>query len=424
MTVVGLVALNNCDRPGRHRRPECPDGHPHPGADQGAGGLLLQLLVFVPATRPGEPLRAGGGEGDRAGHARRPAVRHLQHRHHHRQGRACDQTRGDRLAVFGAIAALAALLIGGQLIERQLRRWSPDGGVLRSLGADPAVTLADTLVGILSASAVGALLAGVVARGAVAALAVRTRAALRADPGIAFDWTVLGFGILALVVVLWTLAVVFGVPGHPIAPPVRSAAVATTSKLADAGPRRGHRCRPSTGDRFALQSDARADSGAHALRHSRRHAGRGRSDRDRRLRFQSRFPGRPSGPLRMELELRLSARRRGARSRRPCRRRCSAKTGRSPRWSGYYFANLQIDGLTVPVLGATPHSAVRAAAARRARVRRPPIRSCSARSPWPNSGSPSGSVVRVAYGATRPTSLRIVAPPPCRPWGSVASPAT
>lgn len=41
------------------------------------------------------------------------------------------------LLVFGAIAALAALLIAGQLISRQLRTASEDLTVLRALGADP-----------------------------------------------------------------------------------------------------------------------------------------------------------------------------------------------------------------------------------------------------------------------------------------------
>jgi hypothetical protein len=76
-------------------------------------------------------------------------------------------------------------------------------------------------------------------------------------------------------------------------------------------------------------------------------------------------------------------------------------------WSGYYFANLQIDGLTVPVLGATPHSPVA-----------PPLLAghgfeatnqiVLGAETMAKLGKFVGDVVRVAYLATRPTSLRIV----------------
>ena len=51
------------------------------------------------------------------------------------------------LGVFGVIAALAALLIAGQVIGRQLRFGADDLSVLRSLGAGPALTVVDGLVG-------------------------------------------------------------------------------------------------------------------------------------------------------------------------------------------------------------------------------------------------------------------------------------
>jgi len=47
------------------------------------------------------------------------------------------------LGVFGAIAALAALLIADQAIGRQLRADTDDLDVLRALGASPGMTLTD-----------------------------------------------------------------------------------------------------------------------------------------------------------------------------------------------------------------------------------------------------------------------------------------
>ena len=51
------------------------------------------------------------------------------------------------LGVFGAVAALAALLIGVQVISRQLRGADEDLSVLRALGAAPGTTIADGLLG-------------------------------------------------------------------------------------------------------------------------------------------------------------------------------------------------------------------------------------------------------------------------------------
>jgi hypothetical protein len=67
------------------------------------------------------------------------------------------------LAVFGGIAAMAALVIGGQVIGRRIRMDEDDLDVLRALGAGPAMTLSDGLVGVLAAVIAGSLLAAVVA---------------------------------------------------------------------------------------------------------------------------------------------------------------------------------------------------------------------------------------------------------------------
>ena len=63
------------------------------------------------------------------------------------------------LGVFGGVAALAALLIAGQIIGRQLRRDAEDLAVLRAVGAGTAMTTGDSLIGVLSAVVAGSLLA-------------------------------------------------------------------------------------------------------------------------------------------------------------------------------------------------------------------------------------------------------------------------
>ncbi len=67
------------------------------------------------------------------------------------------------LGVFGAIAALAALLIAAQMIGRQLRLGAVELTTLRALGADPVMTVGDGLIGIMGAVVVGSLAAAAVA---------------------------------------------------------------------------------------------------------------------------------------------------------------------------------------------------------------------------------------------------------------------
>ena len=112
------------------------------------------------------------------------------------------------LAVFGGIAALAALIIAGQVIGRQLRRDRADLATMRALGAGPAVTTADGLPGVLAAVAAGALLA---AGAAVALSPLAPLGAIRAvypTPGVAFDWTVLGAGVAVIIAVMSGAALV------------------------------------------------------------------------------------------------------------------------------------------------------------------------------------------------------------------------
>jgi hypothetical protein len=112
------------------------------------------------------------------------------------------------LGVFGVIAALAALLIAGQAIGRELRAGVDDLDVLRALGAGPATTMADGLIGVVGAVVVGAILASVVAVALSPLTPFGPVRLVYPSRGIAFDWTVLGIGVAALVLVPVALAVV------------------------------------------------------------------------------------------------------------------------------------------------------------------------------------------------------------------------
>ena len=111
------------------------------------------------------------------------------------------------LAVFGAIAGLAALLIAGQAIGRRLGAEAEDLGVLRALGASPAMTMADGLLGILGAVVLGSVVALLVAVALSPLAPIGPARTLDPAPGLAFDWTVLGTGLLVLVLGLGALSV-------------------------------------------------------------------------------------------------------------------------------------------------------------------------------------------------------------------------
>jgi hypothetical protein len=111
------------------------------------------------------------------------------------------------LGLFGGIAALAAILIAAQVIGRQLRLGADDAGVLRALGARPVVTAADGLLGLLGAVVLGSLLAFAVAVALSPLAPIGPVRPVYPYPGMAFDWTVLGFGVLALVAILGALSV-------------------------------------------------------------------------------------------------------------------------------------------------------------------------------------------------------------------------
>jgi len=110
------------------------------------------------------------------------------------------------LALFGAIAALAALGIAAQAIGRQLWMNRDDSQILRALGAGPATTLADGLVGVLGSVVLGALVAVGVAVALSPIAPIGPVRPVYPTLGFATDWTVLGIGLATLVALLGGLS--------------------------------------------------------------------------------------------------------------------------------------------------------------------------------------------------------------------------
>lgn len=119
------------------------------------------------------------------------------------------------LGVFGGVAALAALLIGVQVISRQLREAEDELAVLRAIGAGPLTIAFDSLVGALASVLAGSLLAAGLCIALSPLSPLGPVRQVYPERGIAFDWTVLGGGLLVLIVGVGAIAVVLAYRGEP-----------------------------------------------------------------------------------------------------------------------------------------------------------------------------------------------------------------
>ena len=155
------------------------------------------------------------------------------------------------LNVFGGITGIAALLIAGQVISRRIRLRAPELDITRALGADPPMCLGDSLLGSFGALLIGSLLAGAVA---VGLSPLGPLGPVRPFLGVALrpDWTVIGIGVLTLVVVLGGVAVLASFRALPDRTRNR-ASTFTSSRVTTAASRAGLPPSAVTGVRFALE---------------------------------------------------------------------------------------------------------------------------------------------------------------------------
>ena len=119
------------------------------------------------------------------------------------------------LGVFGGIAALATLLLAMQVIARVLGARAHDLVVMRAVGADPATTELDGLIGIVASVVAGSVLAAGVAFALSPLFPIGPARPVYPDPGLQADWTVLGLGCAVLVGALVLTTVIITVRDAP-----------------------------------------------------------------------------------------------------------------------------------------------------------------------------------------------------------------
>jgi hypothetical protein len=158
------------------------------------------------------------------------------------------------LAVFGGIAALAALLIAGQALGRQLRLTGEERQIERALGAGRAAIVLDAVLGLLVAVVAGSVLAVAIAVALSPLAPIGIVRPVYPDRGVAFDWAVLGLGCAAYVVVLSLLAVAMAVRQAPHRVSSRGARPKSISPMLRTAVNAGFPAPSVEGIRFAVDS--------------------------------------------------------------------------------------------------------------------------------------------------------------------------
>ncbi len=311
------------------------------------------------------------------------------------------------LAVFGGIAALAALLIAAQVIARQVRLVAPEGDTLRALGAAPAMTMCDDLIGVLMAVVVGSLLAAAVAVALSPLAPIGPARPVDPTSGISFDWTVLGLGVLVLVISLGAVAVALSYRAAPHRVTHPASRGKHESHLADALAGAGVPAPAVTGIRFALQPGSGRDPVP--VRSAILGAVLAMIVVIATVVFGASLNNLVSHPELYGWNWTYELSGGGGVGDIP-QQQSARLLNHDPHvagWAGYYFGTLQVDGRSVPVLGGTPNSRVG-----------PPVLSghglaaadevVLGDSTLAELHKHVGDTVAVAFGDQRPIRLRIV----------------
>jgi hypothetical protein len=324
------------------------------------------------------------------------------------------------LGVFGAIAALAALLIAGLALSRAVGTQGEDLDALRALGADPVTLTWDAMFGLLGAILLGALLAVGVALALSPLAPIGPASQVDPSPGIAFDWTVLGPGIVVLILGLGALTVALAyrtVARRRLSQ--RSEAIERGSSVVNAAARAGLPASAIAGLRFALER------------------GHGRSAVPVRsalvgaalavvvvvttLTFASGLSTLESHPALYGWNWNYAIDSAGGNSVPPAAARLLTHDPDVAAWAGYNFAGVEIDDQTVPVLLSQTHAGLN-----------PPILSGHAldannqivlgAATLAALHKRVGDIVSVSYGSPKDSPV-YVAPTPLRIVGTATLPA-
>jgi hypothetical protein len=310
------------------------------------------------------------------------------------------------LGAFGGIALLVVLLIAGQMIGRQLRAGAEEERVLRSIGAGPAMIVSDGLFGITGAVVIGALVAGALAVASSPLAPLGPVRSVYPFPGLSFDWTVLGFGTLGLIMILFLVGLLLASRGAPhrfgAAGQRRSRRQSKVAASASSG---GLPISAVVGIRFALEPGANSAP----VRSATLGATLAMVVVIATVVFGSSFSALISHPALYGWNWTYELNGGGGIGDIP-QHQAGALLDHDRQvsaWSGYFFTNLEVDGYTVPVLGGTPRSPV-APPLLTGHGLESPDQIVLGVATLAQLHKVVGDTVTVSYGTTSPTRLLIV----------------
>ncbi|HEV3268033.1 MAG TPA: FtsX-like permease family protein [Acidimicrobiales bacterium] len=259
------------------------------------------------------------------------------------------------LGVFGLIAALAALIISAALVARALQNERDDVEVLRALGGDPKMSALARLVGLLGAIVGGAALAVVVAVALSPLAPIGPVRAVYPHNGINMDWSVLGIGFAVIVVGVGAMAVILASRATPRGGGrARKTAVPVGSRAARLLTNAGFPVTSVVGVRFALEPGRERD--AVPVRSALFGAVLAVAIVVATLTFGSSLNTLVTHPALYgwNWNYALSS----SYTVPPQSTRLLSSDPYVAAWSGYSFPEVQIDGMTVPVLSSALHATV------------------------------------------------------------------
>jgi len=262
---------------------------------------------------------------------------------------------GIALSVFGLIAALAALVITGGLLARTLSNDDGDFEVLRALGADPRTVTVTGALGVTGAVVAGSVLALIVGVALSPVGPIGPVRSVYPHGGIGFDWTVLGTAFAFFVLTLGGVAA-FLAQRHSRRLVVRKQTFVAPvgSRLANVLARGGLALTGVTGVRFALEPGK--DRDAVPIRSALVGAALAVTIVVATLTFGSGLSTLISHPSLYGWNWNMAIT--GDQDVPPQSTTLLSHDPLVASWSGVSYANVQIDGLTVPALIATTNATV------------------------------------------------------------------
>jgi ABC-type lipoprotein release transport system permease subunit len=312
------------------------------------------------------------------------------------------------LGIFGLIALLVSLVIAVQLIGRQLRLEAKDLEIVRALGAGPTTTSIIEIIGVVGAAVLGSVLAGFVAFALSPFAPIGPVRPVYPTPGLAFDPLVIGLGVLVFIVVLTASALAMGLFQAPHRAPRRtSRSSARSSGVIRVATVIGLKAPAVCGIRFALVPG----SGRHAapVRSAVVGAAVAVTVVIATVTMGSSLDTLVSHPKLFGWNWTVAIDAAGGVGVLPQVQTTKELNGDHDvtAWSGMYFSQLQIDGLTVPVLGASPRATV-SPSVLSGHGFDAPGQIVLGSATLAALHKRVGETVRVSNGAATPTTLRIV----------------